>query len=39
MSDILYQRIKDNLEVLKMKSTLTTLDNWSRPRKLYQSES
>ena len=28
MSDILYQRIKDNLEVLKMKSTLTTLDNY-----------
>ena len=28
MSDILYQRIKDNLEVLKMKSTHTTLDNY-----------
>jgi DNA replication protein DnaC len=28
MNDILYQRIKDNLEVLKMKSTLTTLDNY-----------
>ena len=30
MSDILYQRIKDmdNLEVLKMKSPLTTLDNY-----------
>jgi DNA replication protein DnaC len=28
MSDILYQRLKDNLQLLKMKSTLEILDNY-----------